>query len=148
PPVSQLGRLDGGVPPAIVLAQGRAEGLHGLLDGAGIGCHDRPRGMGPRAEPGPLYHTTARRRRQGRALQLSASAGVPTGTAAGGSRERPLSLDLPQRPGANGALAAGSREIISSAFLSLTLQACQAESLTYVRAEPRGTTPDRRLGIS
>src|SRR5262249_42187855 len=116
PPVSQLGRLDGGVPPAIVLAQGRAEGLHGLLDGAGIGCHDRPRGMGPRAEPGPLYHTTARRRRQGRALQLSASAGVPTGTAAGGSRERPLSLDLPQRPGANGALAAGSREIISSAF--------------------------------
>src|SRR3954453_14979941 len=37
PPVAELGRLDGGVPAAIVLAQGPGEGSHGLFDIAGVG---------------------------------------------------------------------------------------------------------------
>src|SRR5262252_3639211 len=43
---------------------------------------------------------------------------MPFGTVVVGSRERPRSLHLPQKPRANGALAPGSREIISSAFLA------------------------------
>ena len=36
PAVAELGRLDGGVASAIVLAQGPVEGSHGPLDIAGI----------------------------------------------------------------------------------------------------------------
>src|SRR5437763_9434642 len=71
-------------------------------------------GRGP--ERNQRRSTTARRRRQGRALKPSPSLGVPKGTVVVGSRERPLSLGLPQRPRANGGLAPRSRELISSAF--------------------------------